>query len=266
VSVALRVGICDGHPVFGQALACLLRSRGHDALGPSQTTADTVREAQRGDAQLILTELHVRDGDGAVVVERLRDGLPDVPLVVLTGDPDVGQLRAAVDAGAAGVVFKTEGIDELEHMMRRVEADQWNPSRRWPHEGSTGNPWSRRTGAMVRAGRERWPDGVTPRAQAVMRLLARGEDTASIAATMEIAPATVRTHVQNLFQQLGVHSRVELIATAVTRGLVDPTLPLRLPHGADGPWAVRAQHRTPSNDVVDAGAVDGRPHQRAAAH
>ena len=49
-----------------------------------------------------------------------------------------------------------------------------------------------------------------------------GEDTLAMAKAMGITPATVRTHIQNLFEQMGVHSRGELIAAAVRQGLVDP--------------------------------------------
>jgi DNA-binding NarL/FixJ family response regulator len=140
-------------------------------------------------------------------------------LVVLTGDPDIGQLRAAPRSGADGFVFKTEGVDELERVMIGVRVSE----RKTDGTKRRGRPvWSRQAlAAQVRRAPPP-PVSITPRGLAVMELLTLGEDTVAMARAMGITPATVRTHIQNLFEQMGVHSRGELIAAAVRRGLVDP--------------------------------------------
>lgn len=61
---------------------------------------------------------------------------------------------------------------------------------------------------------------LTPRQAEVLRYLARGYTTDDMAAAMGVTVATVRNHVRGLLQTLGVHSRLEAVTTARTRGLV----------------------------------------------
>jgi DNA-binding NarL/FixJ family response regulator len=215
----VRVSICDGHRTFGEGLASLLVSRGHAIVGCAVSTSETVEAARRSQPDVVVTELHVRDGHAHEVVDRFRSVLPFVPLVVLTGDPDIEQLRAAMLSGADGFVFKTEGVDELERVMVGVRVSERETDRT---ERRARPVWSRQTLAAQVGRTPQPPVGITPRGLAVMELLTLGEDTVAMARAMGITPATVRTHIQNLFEQMGVHSRGELIAAAVRQGLVDP--------------------------------------------
>jgi DNA-binding NarL/FixJ family response regulator len=217
----MRVSICDGHRTFGEGLTSLLVSRGHDVVGCTVTISEVVEVARSSRPDVVVTDLHVRDARGHEVVGRLRSGLPSVPLIVLTGDPAIEQLTAALRSGADGYVFKTEGVDELERVMIGVGVSEGET------DGTTRRArpvLSRRalTAHMRQAPLP--PVGITPRGLAVMELLMSGEDTMSMARAMGITPATVRTHIQNLFEQMGVHSRGELIAAAVRQGLLDPQL------------------------------------------
>ena len=63
-------------------------------------------------------------------------------------------------------------------------------------------------------------DELTPREQEVLVLLAKGQGTREIAQSLVISPNTVRHHIQNIFQKLHVHRRVEAVAYAIKHGLV----------------------------------------------
>jgi len=65
------------------------------------------------------------------------------------------------------------------------------------------------------------PDRLTAREQQVLALLARGLGTNEVASKLVISPATVRNHVQNILNKLGVHSRLEAIAYAYQQGLIE---------------------------------------------
>jgi PAS domain S-box-containing protein len=62
--------------------------------------------------------------------------------------------------------------------------------------------------------------GLTRREQEVLRNLASGAPTREIATSLYISPATVRNHVHNIFEKLGVHSRLEAVTVALGRGLL----------------------------------------------
>ena len=57
-----------------------------------------------------------------------------------------------------------------------------------------------------------------------MTCLAKGMTGPAIAAALNIAPNTVRTHIRNLIEKLGVHSRLEAVSHALRRGLIEPPL------------------------------------------
>lgn len=66
-------------------------------------------------------------------------------------------------------------------------------------------------------------DVLTPRESEVLRLLARGFGIADIAETLSISPSTARNHIQRILEKFGVHSRLEALAHAYQKGLIDPS-------------------------------------------
>jgi PAS domain S-box-containing protein len=85
---------------------------------------------------------------------------------------------------------------------------------------------ARRTQAADPGAREergesgRTAGGLTAREREILRLMARGEGTRTVARRLFISPATVRNHVQNVLAKLGAHSRLEAVAAAFRRGLI----------------------------------------------
>lgn len=63
-------------------------------------------------------------------------------------------------------------------------------------------------------------DALTPREAEILELLAAGRSTLSICAGLRISPTTFRTHVQHILAKLGVHSRLEAVASGVRSGLL----------------------------------------------
>jgi DNA-binding NarL/FixJ family response regulator len=65
---------------------------------------------------------------------------------------------------------------------------------------------------------------LTPRELQVLRCLADGLDGSSIAQRLVISPRTVGTHLEHIFEKLGVRSRAQAVAAAYRAGLVEPDL------------------------------------------
>ena len=65
-------------------------------------------------------------------------------------------------------------------------------------------------------------DSLTPRELEIVTCLARGMSGPDIAAQLNIAPLTVRTHLRNIMEKLGVHSRLEAVSYALRQGLIEP--------------------------------------------
>jgi two-component system nitrate/nitrite response regulator NarL len=133
------------------------------------------------------------------------------------GEPELP--AQALEAGASGFAGKDVGVDRLVSIIGRILRGEVvsSPSRAW-HDRDP------RAGELRRL--------MTARERAVLERLVQGMETSAISTELGISYTTTRAHIQNLLTKLGVHSKLELVATAVTFRLVPP--PRRVPAPASG--------------------------------
>jgi two-component system nitrate/nitrite response regulator NarL len=214
----MQIIICDQHLMFSEALSSLLAKRGHRVVARISTPDEALDLVGCDEADVWLTELEFAGYEGVSAVRQLRTLTPDRPIVVFTARHDMDLLHRALEEGADGVALKTEGIDEVERLLRRVCALPFKTQ-----HGRTGpdKAWSQRARATVHRQSSRiGAQTLTQKEQEVMALLARGESTAAVASGLGVSVSTVRTHLQHLYVKLDVHSRLELVAFAVRNGMV----------------------------------------------
>ena len=200
----MRVAIADDHALFRQGLKSMLR------LQPDVTV---VAELERADdilptlghtpCDVLLLDLQM-DRDAAVDIASLAER---VAVVVVTASERVEDALAAVRAGARGLVFKRFAIETLMAALRTVLAGHvWLP----PELQSE----------MATRLREPTEPALTRREREVVRHVAAGLRNAEVAERLGITEVTVKTHVNNVFQKLGVRDRVQLTLYAIREGLV----------------------------------------------
>jgi two-component system nitrate/nitrite response regulator NarL len=214
----MRIVICDDHAMFSEAFASLLAQRGHDVVSCAPTPAEALVAGRQFRPDVFLLDLHFPDVHGVDAVNLLRAAILDAPIVVLTAEPDAELLRQALDAGADGVVLKSEGVLEIEQVIRQVQLSQ---PLEYPGAARPGKVWSRQARALAQRQARIVDDrDLTPRERQVLALLVQGKSTTAIAVAMHVGKATLHAHLQHLFIKLGVHSRLELVAYAMRRGIV----------------------------------------------
>jgi two-component system, NarL family, nitrate/nitrite response regulator NarL len=132
-------------------------------------------------------------------------------VVILTGASTSDAIYEAVTLGAAGFLTKQATIDEICSAI--VAAASGNtvlaPA---VQAGLVGEVRARELGER---------NTLTARELEVLRLIAEGLTSPQIAERLQIRPSTVKTHVQNLFEKLGVSDRAAAVATGMRRGLVE---------------------------------------------
>jgi two-component system, NarL family, nitrate/nitrite response regulator NarL len=214
----MRIVICDDHAMFSEAFASLLTQRGHDVVSSAPTPAEALVAGRQFRPDVFLVDLHFPDVHGVDAISLLRAAMLDAPIVVLTAERDAELLRQALDAGADGVVLKSEGVVEIEQVIRQVRLAPPDGHLRAVRPGKV---WSRQARALAqRQARIVEDRDLTPRERQVIALLVQGKSTTAIAVTMNVGKATLHAHLQHLFIKLGVHSRIELVAYAMRRGIV----------------------------------------------
>ncbi len=208
--------IVDDHPLTRDGLAALLAGNGFEIVGVAAGGRESIDLARELQPDVILLDLSMPDLDGLTALPALRTVAPDCEVVVLTASGDEDNLLAAIRAGAAGYLLKTEPperlVDFLHSAVRGDAALSGAVARRLLEQV--------RNGAPADAG---IPETVASRLSAreleVLLLLDEHLGTDQIAQRLFISEHTVRSHVKSLLRKLGVSSRREALeALAAARG------------------------------------------------
>jgi DNA-binding NarL/FixJ family response regulator len=204
LSVATRVLIVDDHPLTREALASLLQQHGFEIAGHAEDGSEAVERARELTPDLVLLDLTMPGTDGLSALPRIRDAAPSCEVVVLTASGTEENLLAAIRAGAAGYLLKSEPPERIASFLNGV-ADG---------EAALSGAVARSLLERVREGRgigRGIPDEIAARLSAreleVLLLLDEHLSTDEIAARLFISEHTVRSHVKNLLRKLGVSSR-----------------------------------------------------------
>jgi NarL family two-component system response regulator LiaR len=160
---------------------------------------------------VVLLDLFLPDLDGVVVLQQIRQGSPDVRVVMLTSAPDDAHLVAALRAGATSYLQKTAEIGEV---LATVRAAARGESTLPP--GVT----TRLLNAMRDEARQPHPvDRLTPRERDVLAVLAGGRSNREIARTLRISEETVKSHLSSVLAKLGVADRTQAAIYALRHGI-----------------------------------------------
>ena len=211
-----RVLIVDDHPLTREALATLLAGNDFDVVGQASDGHEAIELAGKLRPQLVLLDLSMPGLDGLAALPGLRDAVPDAEVIVLTASGTEDNLLAAIRAGAAGYLLKSEPPDRIVGFLRGVVRG----------EAALSGEVARSLLDQVREGGYRnggVPDDIagalSAREVEVLLLLDEHLGTDDIAKRLFISEHTVRSHVKSLLHKLNVSSRREALeALAVARG------------------------------------------------
>lgn len=205
-----RVLLVDDHRMFAELLSVSLEAEADfSVIGVAGSGAEALALATESHPDVVVLDYRLPGENGISVADRLRDALPDVQIVMLTGQEGESLLRSALAAGCVGFVTKDKGIDNLVGAVRAVRA------------GRVGIDADATTRLATLSPRGRGSARLTNREAEVLTLLADGVSTREVAARLFISLNTARNHVQRLIAKLGAHSRLEAVAVARRNGLLD---------------------------------------------
>lgn len=205
----IRVLIVDDHEVLAASLARVLGDEPDiDGVEWVQNLADARARISTSAPDVLLLDRRLPDGDGVEAITELRALGPSMSVVVLSAAVADDVLIEAVEAGAAGFLSKTGGLDDVITAVRAAAAGDAVIS---PQLLARLLPQLRRTPGPT--------PQLTPRELDVLRLLAQGLSNAAIAEELTVSVNTIRNHIANLSAKLGAHSKLEALSIAVQRGL-----------------------------------------------
>ena len=205
----IRVLIVDDHAVVRRGLRAFLELQ-PDVEVVGEATDGASAEGMTGTLHpdVVLMDLVMPNTDGIATIRRLRAAGEKPTVLVLTSFLDDVHVFAALQAGAAGYLLKDIQPDELVRAIRQV------------HQGESALHPKVAARLVQHTAQPAGFADFTPRERDVLRLLAEGFANKEIARRLSLSEKTVKTHVSNILQKLGVADRTQAALLAVRRGLV----------------------------------------------
>ena len=195
----MRLVLCDDNRIFCEALAVALEARGHQALAIATTADEGIAAVARHQPDACLLDFRFHEGgEGLGAARAIRDQYPDTAVLVVSGPG--GQLTplAAAQIGVAGFFGKDQELDKIAIALDTIAA------------GRVASPPEPPVQDRLSA--------LTPRETEVLRRIAAGQSTKTMAREMSVTTETLRTYVKNVLGKLGAHSRLEAAALASRAG------------------------------------------------
>jgi two-component system, NarL family, response regulator DevR len=213
-----RLLLVEDHVSFRQTLALVFEGEpDFEVVAQAGSVAEARRVMGGREADLGVVDLSLPDGEGIELIEDLREANPLFAALVLTASLDKAEHARAVEAGAAGVLHKSADVDEILDATRRLATGETLLSPEELVELLRIAGQSREEEREARASIEQ----LTRREREVLYALAEGLSNKQIAERLHMSVDTERTHMMNILNKLGVHSRLQALLFAARHGLVE---------------------------------------------
>lgn len=223
----VRVLIADDHAIFRDGLRRLLEADpGLTVVGEAADGIEALKLAVKLKPDILLLDLAMPRQTGLDTLRELADTSPNLRVILLTAAIEKAQIVQALQLGARGVVMKESATQLLLKCIRTVMNGEFWVGResvsdlvQFLREGTRG-------GRQKEPGRKNF--GLTPRELEVVAAIVGGYTNRDVAQKFSISEDTVKHHLTNIFDKLGVSNRLELALFAVHHKLVgDPSGPDR---------------------------------------
>jgi DNA-binding NarL/FixJ family response regulator len=213
-----RLLLVEDHASFRQTLAFVFDQQpDFEVVAQAGSLAEARREMGGREADLGVIDLSLPDGEGVELIEGLREANPLFAALVLTASLDRAEHARAIEAGAAGVLHKSADLDEILDATRRLAAGETliSPEELVEMLRLAGQDREEEREARARI------EQLTPREMQVLKALGEGLSNKEIAERLHMSVDTERTHMMNILNKLGVHSRLQALLFAARYGLVE---------------------------------------------
>jgi len=224
VKAKIRIVVADDHPIFRDGLCRLLAlEEDFEVVAQASDGRQVLDVLQQYEPDILLLDLKMPGLDGLTTLQKLQAARNKTRVIVLTASDDKNEFVQAMKLGTSGIVLKQTATELLIKSIRKVHA---------------GEIWldSHTTAAVIRQfvaaeqpisappppppmPRERERSPLSQREREIVALVAQGFKNKEMAEKMFISEQTVKNHLHNICDRLGVSERVELALYAIHNNL-----------------------------------------------
>jgi DNA-binding NarL/FixJ family response regulator len=222
----IRLVIADDHPIVRLGLRQVFAETDDiEVVGEAGDGRETMLLVKEKHPDVILLDLRMPGMDGLAVLDALQSANSKIRVVVLTGSEDKNEYVQAMKLGCSGIVLKQTAPELIAKSVRKVYAGEiWLDShttaavmKRFAAPQPDPAPLPIRGGYTSKTRGERTP--LSTREREIVGLVAQGYKNKEMAEKMFISEQTVKNHLHNIFDKLGVSDRLELALYAIHKGL-----------------------------------------------
>lgn len=211
-----RLLVVDDVPLFRAGLTSALNGAGYDVIGEAADGEAAVAVAESEQPDIVLLDILMPGMSGIDVLGKIRAVSPSSKVLLLTGSESEEDLVSAIRGGARGYILKDMPFDELVRVIDNIAEG-----------GAAVSPGM--AGKLFDVTRElllhqelnstRKPT-LTGREIEVLSLVADGKTSRQIGDLLYISENTVKNHIRNILDKLGLHSRNEAVLYAIREDLI----------------------------------------------
>ncbi len=190
-----KILVIEDEPEMRRNITALLRYHGYEPVA-AENGRQGIETARREKPDLVLCDVMMPELDGHAVLQALQAdaSLARIPFIFLTAKGEKDDLRSGMNLGADDYLTKpVANADLVRAIETRLRRSEQQANREFKPDFSSSEP-------LLRL-------GLTPRAAEALLWLAQGKTNSDIAAILGITESTVKKHVQEMFEKLGVETR-----------------------------------------------------------
>lgn len=208
----VRVLVADDHPLYREGVVRALSASGRvEIVAEAEDGRVALTQIQEQLPDVALLDYKLPELDGVAVTHAVvREQLP-VRVLLVSAFIDSGVVYKALETGAAGFISKEARREQIVDAVLACS------------RGENVVPPDVAAGLVseIRLRKNDDAPALTPREQEILHLIAAGKSLPEIAKELYLGLTTVKTHVQHLYEKLGVSDRAAAVATAMRRGLIE---------------------------------------------
>lgn len=199
--VTTRMLIADDHPIVLDGIAALLRDSGVEIVARCRDGEQVLQEHARTQPDILLIDVQMPRLTGLQILKTLRSRGDTTPIILLTASLTSAEAIEAMQLGVNGLVLKESAPQQLLQCLESVRSGE-----RWLDPEATLRALQYATNQTAEPAKS----PLSAREIDLVRLVTYGLRNKEIAAEMSITEGTVKMHLHNIYEKLGIGSRTEL--------------------------------------------------------
>jgi NarL family two-component system response regulator LiaR len=212
----IRILLADDHALVREGMRDQLeREKDLQVVGEASDGEEAVKLCAELEPDVVLMDIVMPKLSGIEATRLIKQAKPTISVLILTAYSDIRYILGLLDAGACGYLLKSARRDDIIGAIRAVQAGESVLDPVVTHKllqrvvGQVATPTEDHTGTPL-----------TLREGEILRLAARGMKNKDIADTLFVSLRTVKAHLTNIFNKLGVGSRTDAIVKGLREGYI----------------------------------------------